>query len=128
MVSRFASHQSGPRASISRARALQEQLGVAVMPIFLSSFLSSVPGPLVGFGGCGAFLGCGGTNPGFASRGYASCVSSTVIVVAVLADDARPHLVERVATLAAAGGEMRAVARNHGSGFSEKHPTNASSR
>ena len=57
----FASHQSQPRSSIVRARALHEQFGVAVMPTRFSSSLSSVPGPCVGAGGA---AGCG-LCPGF---------------------------------------------------------------
>jgi hypothetical protein len=42
-------------------------------------------------------------------------------LVAVLADDARPHLVQRVATLTAAGGEVLELAGDHGRGFDPEH-------
>jgi hypothetical protein len=72
MVSMFCSHQSQPFRSIVRARALQEQVGEAVMPTSFRSFLSSVPGPE-------ALAAGSGSACDFKSRGYSEDRPSTTV-------------------------------------------------
>jgi hypothetical protein len=105
---------------MSLALALQEQSGEAVMPIFFSSFLSSVPGPWVGRGGHGWRLW---REARLRLGRVCRVIRVDRPLIAVLADDAWHHLVERVATLATAGFEESAVAGGHGRGLWTKSIT-----